>query len=171
MCEFQARALKRKKLDLATEVKSFGFGKKGQIRKFLDRELRFLKSKSISQPREGWIRGIRKALSMSQSELGYRMQVNQRSVHALEKSELNGTIQIKSLVKAANAMDCELFYAFVPRTTLEEFYSSQALAQAIELEERIVNTMALENQEIKFSQEQVLVTARRLKLRDAVSWR
>jgi predicted DNA-binding mobile mystery protein A len=64
----------------------------------------------------------------------------------LEKAELSGATTLKSLRQAAEAMDCVLVYAIVPRTSLDEILREQAAKKAdVELA-RHHHTMRLENQ-------------------------
>src|SRR5215212_1792829 len=89
-------------------------------RKQLDRffgEHAFLRR--LPLPRLGWIREIRSALGMSAAQLAHRLGVGQSTVAKLEKSEAEATISLQSLRKVAEAMDCTLVYAFVPRNTLQ----------------------------------------------------
>ena len=56
---------------------------------------------------------------MSGVQFANRLGVKPQSVQALEKSEWSGTIQIETLRRAADALDCTLVYALVPKTSLE----------------------------------------------------
>ena len=69
-------------------------------------------------PSRGWIRALRDALGMTAGQLGGRIGMRGQSVLDLEKSEKAGTIQLKTLRKAAEALDCTLVYALVPKTSL-----------------------------------------------------
>jgi predicted DNA-binding mobile mystery protein A len=72
-----------------------------------------------NRPTRGWIRAIRDALGMSGAQLAHRMGITQPAVAQLERSEANGLIGLDALHRAADALDCELVYALVPRTSLE----------------------------------------------------
>lgn len=84
-------------------------------------------STAISQPRpsRGWIKAIRTALEMTSAQLAERLSVDQSQVIKLEKAEANDAITLKSLRKIANALDCELVYAIVPKTSLEVKFEQQ----------------------------------------------
>ena len=104
---------------------------------------------SISQytaPPKGWIRAIRDALGMSAPQLGTRLGVKPQSVADLEKSEAYGTIQLKTLRKAAEALDCTLVYALAPNSSLEDAVQRRAREIARKEMERIGHTMDLEAQ-------------------------
>ena len=99
-------------------------------------------------PHQGWIRATRDALGMSGSELAERMGVRQQSVHNLEVSERRKTIQLDTLARVADAMDCDLVYALVPRTSLEESVRSRARRKAAEHFGPIAHHSRLEDQAV-----------------------
>ena len=68
------------------------------------------------------------------------------TVRALEKSELGGGIRISSLRRAAEAMDCTFVYALVPNRGLERTVYEQALRVLSIQDERVNQTMLLEDQ-------------------------
>src|SRR4029079_14724254 len=71
-------------------------------------------------PPKGWIRAIRDALGMTGVQLASRLGVRPQTLNLIEKSEAEGTIQLKTLRRAAEALDCTLVYALVPKGSLEE---------------------------------------------------
>lgn len=83
-------------------------------------------------PPVGWIRAIRTSLGMSGTELAARMGVGQSTVSGLEHSEVQGTIRLDTLRRAAEALDCDLVYYLSPRTTLEKAVRDQARRKAAE---------------------------------------
>src|SRR5476651_2232187 len=99
----------------------------------------------LHPPPKGWIRAIRDALGMSGVQLGKRLKVSPQTVDAMEKSEAAGTIQLNTLKRAAEAMDCTLVYAFVPRTSLENTIKSRARQIATTALARVSHTMKLED--------------------------
>jgi predicted DNA-binding mobile mystery protein A len=82
------------------------------------------------RPTRGWIRAVRDALGMTSRQLAKRMGITQPAVAQLERSEAAGAIQLASLRRAAAALDCDLVYALVPRTSLEATVRSRAMARA-----------------------------------------
>lgn len=115
-------------------------------RKNLDRRLAPLRAEPLIAPPSGWIKAIREALGMTAEQLARRMGVVQSRVSTLEKAERTGTPSLKTLRQAAEAMDCVLVYAIVPRTSLDEILRDQATKKAdVELA-RHHHTMRLENQ-------------------------
>lgn len=103
-------------------------------------------SNPTARPVGGWVRAIREALGMTTEDLAARMHVAQSSVTRLEKSERARTIRLDTLARAAEAMECDLVYALVPRRPLGEIVSDQAGRRAAEQLRRLGHTMALEQQ-------------------------
>lgn len=115
----------------------------------LDNRLKILPSpNNLARPHKGWIRAIRDALGMSTSELASRMGVRQQTISDIERSEQHDAIQLKTLERAAQAMNCRLVYALVPETTLEEAVSAQARRKAIQHLESVVHHSRLEDQAV-----------------------
>lgn len=119
-----------------------------RARERLDARLAPLKpAERFLPPNKGWVRAIRDALGMSGVQFARRLQVQPPSVTALEASEESGTIQLKTLRRAAEALDCRLVYALVPNNTLEGMVSARARALALRDLGRVSHTMKLEAQE------------------------
>lgn len=131
---------------LATEGKSMRRNQRRQARQVLDRRLSAIDSNVLAPPSAGWVRAIRDALGLSTRQLGERLGVAAMSVTDLEKSERAGSAQLATLRRAADAMDCDLVYAFVPRSSLEEVVRDQALRVARRELARVHTTMHLEDQ-------------------------
>jgi predicted DNA-binding mobile mystery protein A len=94
------------------------------------------------------VRAIREALGMTAADLSERMHVAQSSVTRLERSEKARTIRLDTLARAAEALECDLVYALVPRRPLDEIITDQASRRAMEQLRRLGHTMALEEQEL-----------------------
>lgn len=100
-------------------------------------------------PRGGWIRAIREALGMPRHELGRRMGVGEKRVVQLEAGEAQGKVTMESLARAAEALDCELVVALLPRRPLEQTVTDRRMHLAASwLKSRTLDTMALENQAV-----------------------
>jgi predicted DNA-binding mobile mystery protein A len=118
-----------------------------RARKRLDERLATVKPDDLLPPPKGWIRAIRDALGMSGSQLASRLHVRAQTVDAIEKSEASDTIQLKTLKRAAAALDCTLVYALVPKTSLQDFVKTRARKIAVRDLQRVDHTMKLEAQE------------------------
>jgi predicted DNA-binding mobile mystery protein A len=67
------------------------------------------------KPARGWLRAIREAIGMTQTEAALKIAVQRQSFAQFEFAEERGTISVASLQRAAGALDCELVYFVVPR--------------------------------------------------------
>lgn len=118
-------------------------------RKTLDRKLDlFPPVDALRAPPRGWVRAIREALGMTAVQFARRLKVSQPRITKLEKAELDGTLSIASLKKAADALNCDLVYALVPRRPLDQLVNDRAKAKAAALVSRVNHTMTLENQAV-----------------------
>ena len=116
-------------------------------RRQLDKRLSSLQgAESLVRPPRGWIRSVRDALGMTSKQLGRRMGVSQPRITKIEQAECDGSITLETLRRAAQAMDCQLVYAFVPRVPLQELVNERASARAKSILEATSHSMALENQ-------------------------
>ena len=119
------------------------------MREQLDKTFEKLNSlRGVQPPVKGWLRSIREALGMSGKQLGERIGVSQPRVVQMEKDELSGALTLKTLRQVAEAMDCMLVYALVPRTSLEETMRHQAIKVAEQRLSRTSHSMLLEDQQV-----------------------
>lgn len=122
---------------------------RARAREKLDERLLALKPESrFVPPPKGWIRAIRDALGMTGAQFAARLGIKPPSVNAWEKSEATGTIQLKTLRRAAEALDCTLVYALVPNASLEQSVDERARTIARRALGRISHTMRLEDQSV-----------------------
>jgi predicted DNA-binding mobile mystery protein A len=116
----------------------------------LDQSLQQWRDADLSpRPAAGWGRAIRDALGMSATALGRRLGMTGNGVRKLEAAEAQQVITLPSLRKLANALDCELVYAMVPRKPLAVQLQDRALAVAAEQLRSVSHSMALEDQAVK----------------------
>ncbi len=119
------------------------------VRRHLDAKLARLRpTVRLAKPPAGWIRAIRQSLGMSSAQLGARMGISQPRVTMLEHGEAAGAITLKTLQRAAEAMNCTLVYALVPNTPLEQMVRERARQVAAEHQAIAEHTMALEDQPV-----------------------
>jgi len=121
-----------------------------QARRSLDSKLDEVRSvRSVFEvPRTGWVRAIREALGMPARDLAMRMGVTESTVVRLEGREVAGKVQLDSLARAAEALDCDLVYALVPRRALDASVREQARAKAEESMANVAHSMGLEDQPV-----------------------
>src|SRR5229473_8273716 len=99
-------------------------------------------------PVRGWIKAIRESLGMTTAQLARRLGIKQPSVVAIEQSETKGSIELATLRRVAEALDCRLVYALVPKTTLELAVRERARAFARRRRAAVEHSMLLENQKV-----------------------
>jgi predicted DNA-binding mobile mystery protein A len=110
---------------------------------------------NLLPPARGWVHAIREALGMSGPQLAKRIGVRApQSVEDMQGYEISGTIKLKTLRKLANALECDLVYALVPREPLEEIRRKRARAVASRLVKRVSHSMKLEEQGVSKQIEQ-----------------
>ena len=100
------------------------------------------------RPELGWVRAIREACGMSFRQLAERMGISKTTVATLERNEAADRIKLSSLRAVGAALDCELIYALVPRTSLEELVKRRARLVAESVVGRVSDSMDLEDQAI-----------------------
>ena len=81
-------------------------------------------------PPRGWIHTVRTALGMSAAQLAKRLEVTRGALYKLEEREASRSIALKQLDRAADALDCDVIYAIVPRDTLEQSIRSRSRKKA-----------------------------------------
>ena len=119
------------------------------IRQIEERTLPWRPLVAQPPPRGGWIQVIRKALGMTTSQLANRLGIGTRQgVVDLERRERGGNVTLATLAKAADAMECDLVYAVVPRVPLPDMLRKRARAIAAERLGRVAHSMKLEEQPV-----------------------
>lgn len=101
------------------------------------------------RPSSGWVKAIRESLGISASALARRLKITPHGIAKLEKAEADEKITLASLRKLANALDCELQYALIPRKPLEKILEERALTRAQEILRPISHSMTLEAQTVE----------------------
>jgi predicted DNA-binding mobile mystery protein A len=100
-----------------------------------------------ARPARGWLRAIREALGLSLEEVGRASNATKQRILSFEKAEANDRITLRSLRRVAEAMECELVYAIVPRSGDIRALADRAIRNKIAKRVRAVeHTMALEDQ-------------------------
>ena len=102
-----------------------------------------------SPPLRGWIKAMREALGMTTAQLAKRLGMKQPSVVAIEQSEAKGTIELATLRRVAEALDCTLVYALVPNKPLETTIRDRARAFGRRRRGPVEHSMMLEDQRVR----------------------
>lgn len=113
-------------------------------RRKLDEKFKKIDLLSMEKPSQGWIKTIRQALGMTTYQLAKLLNIKQPRILEMEKTE--SSLSLKSLEKVADALDCKLVYALVPKTSLESMAYNQAEKKAKKILQKVSHNMALENQ-------------------------
>ena len=100
------------------------------------------------RPKQGWVRVLRKALGMTIKQLAQRLGVDPSRVVRIETDELKEATTLRTLASVAEAFDCTLIYAFVPKASLEQTVMQQATKMANNQVKHISHTMDLEAQSV-----------------------
>ena len=120
-----------------------------QSRSQLDERFRELGlAKRYTPPVRGWIKALREALGMSTAQVAKRLGIRQPSLVALEQSEAKGTIELATLRRVAEALDCTLVYALVPNKPLETTLRDRARGFARRRRAPVEHSMLLEDQKV-----------------------
>lgn len=109
---------------------------------------------SLSKPADGWIRTVRKALGMTSSQLGKRViaadgkegGISGNSALVFERNEAKGTITLNTLQRAADALECDLVYALIPKGSLSSVFERQVDKKMGDVLSQTSTTMSLEDQ-------------------------
>ena len=115
----------------------------------MDSKLRpFLSLGQVVPPPTGWIKAIRTTLGISLQQLGNKLAISKQSASEIEQREQDGSLTLRSLRDAANALDMQLVYGFVAKDgSLDALIEKKARALATKIVSRTSNTMKLEDQE------------------------
>ena len=100
-------------------------------------------------PPHGWIRAVREALGMSAVQLANRLDISRAAIYKLEEREASRTVSLKQLDRAADAMECDVYYAIVPRSTLEQSIRARSRNKAETKLKRANVSMGLEAEGVK----------------------
>ncbi len=103
----------------------------------------------IPQVEDGWIKEVRRALGMTLDKLGEICGLAPSTVSQAEKRELEGKVTVETLRKAAEAMNCEFVYTFIPKSDLNTFIEKAAYEKAKRILMRADLHMSLEDQQVK----------------------
>ena len=111
--------------------------------------------RSLARPSGGWVQAIRDALGMSAAALARRIHVSTAAISNFEKAEAEDAITLASLRKLADALDCDLRYALVPRSSLQKTLEARARQVASERLRPVAHSMRLEDQAVEGTMNQV----------------
>jgi predicted DNA-binding mobile mystery protein A len=85
---------------------------------------------------------------MTATALAQRLAMTSAGLRKLESSEAHERISLATLRKVADALDCDLRYALVPRQPLEDKLMARARSVVAEQMGPVAHSMALEDQKV-----------------------
>lgn len=119
-------------------------------RRIMDKKLEsWLPVRAEKQPPTGWLKAVRGALGISSRQLAQIVGVDMSAIIRLEEREPEGKMTVEMLNRAAQAMDCKVVYAIVPRDeyeSLEAIVDNRAKKAAKDLLQKVEHSMRLEGQ-------------------------
>jgi predicted DNA-binding mobile mystery protein A len=138
--------------------------KQHQQRQILDQKIKL----SDATMKNGWIKSVRNSLGISSRQLALLMEASPNTVSQIESGEVKRTVSLKSLSRAAEAMDCELIYMIRPKKiyrSFDDILEKKSLALAQKISEGVTHSMNLEQQNVnkKITQHQIKTLAQDLK--------
>lgn len=128
-------------------------------RGIIEKRLRSWKDVSSMEKLEtGWIKVVRVSLGVTTRMLAQRLGVSHPSIAQLEKREAEGRASLESIQKVAQAMECQLVYAIIPKNKkYEDILNDRAYKAAKRIVEIVGHNMKLEGQGISRKKTQKLI--------------
>jgi predicted DNA-binding mobile mystery protein A len=107
----------------------------------------FEQAKAVTPPSRGWLRAIREALGIPREQIGRTIRATKQGIEWFEINEASDRITLGNLRRVAEAMDCELVYAIVPKEgSIEDLAERRARSEATKRVHSVHRSMALEDQ-------------------------
>lgn len=108
----------------------------------------FSVASKVPVPPSGWLKAIRLSLGMSMQQFADKLSITRQSARGTEIREREGSITLKSLREAAEALDMQLVYGLVPKDgSIDALIDRKARALATRIVSRTSISMKLEDQE------------------------
>lgn len=123
----------------------------------------FEAARKESRPHRGWLRAIREALGLTLEGTAVCARTTKQHIRKLEIAEADDRITLRSLRRVADAMDCELLYAIVPKVgTIAELSEKKLRNEAKKRVLAVEHSMALEDQAVGNTDELIENETRRI---------
>lgn len=105
-------------------------------------------------PNGGWVRAIREAFGMTNVQLAKRLGRRPQTVEEMQQYEAAGTIKLQTLRALAEALECRLVYALVPKAPIEQVLRDRARVVALQQFTNVAHSMNLEDQGVTPNEEE-----------------
>lgn len=103
-------------------------------------------------PENGWINKIRNTLDITFAYIATKLKTSPQVIKKFEQNEIDGSITLNTLKKVADAMECSLVYAFIPKEkSFESLVDKKADKISEYISSGISNSMNLEHQKLNKS--------------------
>lgn len=110
---------------------------------------------SLKLKTSGWLKDIRETLGISSTQMACLLGMTRPAYHKIERNEAAQTASLKTIKKAAEAMDCRIVFAIVPKDgSLRHLIERRARQVARRILARVFHTMALENQSVSMREQE-----------------
>ncbi len=114
------------------------------LRRTYQKKFDKLNKSVIEIPLQGWIKTLREIFGMTTKQFANRLGISQPRVAIMEKNEKN--LKISTMERIADSMNCEFFYAFIPREKIDSVIYNRAKQKAEKILNKVNKNMSLENQ-------------------------
>ena len=104
--------------------------------------------RDAQHPAKGWLRAVREALGMPGKQFARRLGVESGMPLLPDEKELTGSVTIKTMRQAAEALDCVFVYAVVPGKRLYTLCPTSLSMYPILRIGRVSHSMLLEAQQL-----------------------
>ena len=98
------------------------------LRRSYQKKFNLYRKAMITRPQQGWLKTIREFLGMTTTQLAKRLEISQPRIVVMEKNERN--VKISTMERIADTLNCDFFYAFVPRENIDDIIYNQAKKKA-----------------------------------------
>jgi predicted DNA-binding mobile mystery protein A len=113
---------------------------------------------------------MREALGLTLTKLGDLCGVATPTIAQAERREVEGKLSVETLRKAAEAMNCDFVYMFVPKSDLNEFIHQKAYQKAQRILEKADLHMSLEDQKVKSDIEERILRLQKKLIAEGKVW-
>lgn len=104
--------------------------------------------RNLDIPQKGWLFQIRTSLNMSRKQMANQLEITPQSVKEMEEREVSGSITLRTLQEAANALNMKLVYGLIPKDeSIQKMIEKRTEEVAKIIVLRTSNSMKLEDQE------------------------
>ncbi len=124
----------------------------------------------LIHPQKGWIYEMRKALGLTLAKLGDLCGLATPTIAQAERREAEGKLTIETLRKAAEVMNCEFTYMFIPKSDMNKFIEQKAYEKARRILHTADTHMSLEDQKVESDLETRILRLKKKLIAEGKVW-